>query len=215
MADFNKVLTPGDVDAGEINVVIEIPTGSNHKIEWDREHACFMLDRVEPIAFAKPCNYGFIPQTLDEDGDELDVLMITDQPLTTGIWMKGRILGVMKFVDDGEVDDKIICVPEDDRNNGDKYKKLEDLPKRTLEQIEFHFNHYKDLKKPGTTVVKSFEGVDVAKKVIADAIARYEEAHPEVKLAKDAKEFAGEIKTKLNKKLDEVSEKIEEAAKEM
>lgn len=215
MADFNKVLTPGDWEKGELNVVIEIPTGSNHKIEWDREHACFMLDRVEPIAFAKPCNYGFIPQTLDEDGDELDVLMITDQPLTTGIWMKGRILGVMKFVDDGEVDDKIICVPEDDRNNGDKYQKLEDLPKRTLEQIEFHFNHYKDLKKPGTTVVKSFEGVDVAKKVIADAIARYEEVHPEVKLAKDAKEFAGEVKTKLNEKLDEVSEKIEEAAKEM
>ena len=103
MADFNKVLTPGDYEKGELNVVIEIPTGSNHKIEWDREHACFMLDRVEPMAFAKPCNYGFIPQTIDEDGDELDVLMITDQPLTTGIWMKAKILGVMKFVDGGEV----------------------------------------------------------------------------------------------------------------
>ena len=80
MADFNKILTPGDYEKGELNVVIEIPTGSNHKIEWDRKHACFMLDRVEPMAFAKPCNYGFIPQTLDEDGDELDVLMITDQP---------------------------------------------------------------------------------------------------------------------------------------
>ena len=87
MADFNKVLTPGDYEKGELNVVIEIPTGSNHNIEWDREHACFMLDRVEPMVFAKPCNYGFIPQTIDEDGDELDVLMITDQPLTTGIWM--------------------------------------------------------------------------------------------------------------------------------
>ena len=71
MADFNKILTPGDYEKGELNVVIEIPTGSNHKIEWDREHACFMLDRVEPMAFAKPCNYGFIPQTLDEDGDSM------------------------------------------------------------------------------------------------------------------------------------------------
>ncbi len=202
MADFNKVLTPGDYEKGELNVVIEIPTGSNHKIEWDRERACFMLDRVEPMAFAKPCNYGFIPQTLDEDGDELDVLMITDQPLTTGIWMKGRILGVMKFVDDGEVDDKIICVPEDDRNNGDCYQKLEDLPKRTLEQIEFHFNHYKDLKKPGTTVVKSFEGIATAKKVIADAILRYEEAHPEVKMKKDAKEFVESVKNKFNEAID-------------
>ena len=107
MADFNKFLTPGDYDNGEINVVVEIPTGSNHKIEWDRKNACFMLDRIEPIAFGKPCNYGFIPQTLDEDGDELDVLLITDQPLTTGIYTKARILGVMKFVDSNEVDDKI------------------------------------------------------------------------------------------------------------
>ena len=137
MADFNKILEPGDYKNGEINVVIEIPTGSNHKIEWDRENACFMLDRIEPIAFAKPCNYGFIPQTLDEDGDELDVLMITDQPLTTGIRMVGKVLGVMKFEDDGEVDDKIIAVAADDRNSGDRIKSLEDLPKRTLEQIEF------------------------------------------------------------------------------
>ena len=173
MAYFNKVLTPGDYENGELNVVIEIPTGSNHKIEWDRKHACFMLDRVEPTAFAKPCNYGFIPQTIDEDGDELDVLMITDQPLTTGIWMKAKILGVMKFIDSDEVDDKIICVPADDRNNGDCYNTLDDLPAQTLKQIEFHFNHYKDLKKPGSTQVKGFFGVEEAEKVIEAAIARY------------------------------------------
>ena len=190
MADFNKVLTPGDYENGEINVVIEIPTGSNHKIEWDREHACFMLDRVEPMAFAKPCNYGFIPQTIDEDGDELDALVITEQPLTTGIWLKARVLGVMKFVDGGEVDDKIICVPADDRNNGDAYQTLEDLPKQTIKQIEFHFNHYKDLKKPGTTEVKAFEGVDTAKKVSADSIERYEDAHPGEKAKAGLKGFA-------------------------
>lgn len=176
MADFNKILEPGDYKNGELNVVIEIPTGSNHKIEWDRKNACFMLDRVEPMAFAKPCNYGFIPQTLDEDGDELDVLMITDQPLTTGIYMKAKVLGVMKFVDSDEVDDKIICVPADDRNNGDKYQILEDLPKQLIKQIEFHFNHYKDLKKPGSTVVKGFEGLDSAKEVIKKAIDRWNAA---------------------------------------
>lgn len=175
MADFNKILNAGDYEDGEINVVVEIPTGSNHKIEWDRENACFMLDRVEPMAFAKPCNYGFIPQTLDEDGDELDALVITDQPLTTGIYLKAKILGVMKFVDDGEVDDKIICVPADDRNNGDCYETLADLPKRTLEQIEFHFNHYKDLKKPGTTKVEKFGDVAEAKEVIKAAIKRWED----------------------------------------
>ncbi len=175
MADFNKILNAGDYENGEINVVVEIPTGSNHKIEWDRDNACFMLDRIEPIAFAKPCNYGFIPQTLDEDGDELDALIITDQPLTTGIYMTAKVLGVMKFVDDGEVDDKIICVPADDRNNGDCYNTLEDLPKRTLEQIEFHFNHYKDLKKPGTTKVEKFGDIEEAKAVIKDAIKRWED----------------------------------------
>lgn len=175
MADFNKILSPGDYENGEINVVIEIPTGSNHKIEWDRENACFMLDRIEPIAFAKPCNYGFIPQTLDEDGDELDVLMITDQPLTTGIRLVGKVLGVMKFEDDGEVDDKIIAVVADDRNTGDSIQSLEDLPKRTLEQIEFHFNHYKDLKKPGTTKVQGFYGKDEAKEVIEKAVKRWKE----------------------------------------
>ena len=173
MADFNKILTPGDYENGEINVVVEIPTGSNHKIEWDRKNACFMLDRVEPIAFAKPCNYGFIPQTLDEDGDELDVLLITEQPLTTGIYTTARILGVMKFVDDGEVDDKIIAVPADDRNNGDAYKTLEDLPKRLIEQIEFHFNHYKDLKKPGSTVVKGWGDASEAKTIIFESIERW------------------------------------------
>ncbi|MBR2587223.1 inorganic diphosphatase [Candidatus Saccharibacteria bacterium] len=195
MADFNKVLTPGDYKKGELNVVIEIPTGSNHKIEWDRERACFMLDRVEPIAFAKPCNYGFIPQTIDEDGDELDALVITDQPLTTGIWLKTRILGVMKFVDGGEVDDKIIVVPEDDRNNGDKYQTLEDLPKQLIEQIRFHFNHYKDLKKPGTTEVKEFADAKAAKKVIEDSIARYIDAHPELKAKEELKDFAEDAKT--------------------
>ena len=74
---------------------MEIPVGSCHKIEWDRKMAAFKLDRVEPQIYAKPVNYGFIPQTLDEDGDELDVLLLTDHPLTTGIFLEARILGVM------------------------------------------------------------------------------------------------------------------------
>jgi len=146
------------------------------------------------MAFAKPCNYGFIPQTLDEDGDELDVLMITDQPLTTGIWMKAKILGVMKFIDSDEVDDKIICVPADDRNNGDAYNSLEDLPAQTLKQIEYHFNHYKDLKKPGSTEVKAFEDAKSAKKVVAAAVERYLDAHPELRLKKGVEDTVEAVK---------------------
>ncbi len=173
MADFNKILTPGDVDGGVINVVVEIPAGSSHKIEWNRELAVMQLDRVEPAIFAKPTNYGFIPQTLDEDGDELDVLIITNEPLSTGIFLEARVIGVMKFEDDGEVDDKVVVVPADDRNTGNAVTALEDLPEQLLKQIEFHFNHYKDLKKPGTTIVKSWGDVSEAKEVIHESIERW------------------------------------------
>lgn len=173
MADFNKILTPGDVDNGVVNVVIEIPAGSNQKIEWNREKAAFQLDRVEPIIFAKPTNYGFIPQTLDEDGDELDVLAITDQPLTTGIFLEGKIIGVLKFEDDGEIDDKIIVVPSDDRNTGNAIHSLDDLSDQLKNQIEHHFMHYKDLKKPGSTVVKGWGDIEEAKKIVHEAIERW------------------------------------------
>lgn len=173
MADFNQILTPGNVDDGTINVVNEIPMGSNHKIEWNREKAAFMLDRVEPRIFAKPTNYGFIPQTLDEDGDELDVLLVTDDPLATGIFLEAKIIGVMRFVDDGEVDDKIVAVPADDRNTDNAINSLEDLPKRLIEQLEFHFNHYKDLKKPGSTVVESWGDIDEAKRIVHESIERW------------------------------------------
>ncbi len=175
MADFNQILDAGDVENGIINVVVEIPTGSNHKIEWNRELACFQLDRVEPAIFAKPCNYGFIPQTLDEDGDELDALIITDEPLTTGIFLEAKVIGVMKFVDDDEVDDKIVVVPADDRHNGNAINSLDDLPEQLIQQLEFHFNHYKDLKKAGTTVVKSWEDATSAKEVIYESIQRWKD----------------------------------------
>ena len=173
MGDFNEVLTPGNVEKGFINVVNEIPCGSNHKIEWDREKKLFKLDRDEPIVFAKPTNYGFIPQTLDEDGDELDVLLLTDKPLSTGVYLEAKIIGVMKFVDDGEVDDKIVAVPADDRNNGNSINSLEDVPSQLIKQIEFHFNHYKDMKKPGTTKVESWGDIDEAKSIVKDAISRW------------------------------------------
>ena len=175
MADFNTVLTPGDVDGGVVNVVVEIPQGSNHKIEWNRDLAVMQLDRVEPAIFAKPTNYGFIPQTLDEDGDELDALIVTDQPLATGVFLEAKIIGVLEFVDDGEVDDKVIVVPADDRNTGNAINSLDDLPAGLLKQIEHHFNHYKDLKKPGSTVVKSFGDVERAKEIIRQSIIRWNE----------------------------------------
>ena len=172
MPDFNNVLTPGDYQKGTVNTVVEISEGSRLKIEWDRKRAAFTLDRVEPRAFAKPVNYGFIPQTLDEDGDELDTLIICPEPLPTGIWLETKVIGVMKFEDDGEVDDKIICVPADNRDDGDAITSLDDIP-QLVKQIEHHFTHYKDLKKPGSTIVKGFGDVEEAKQIIASCIERF------------------------------------------
>ncbi len=171
--DWNQVLDAGDVDGGIINVVVEIPAGSSNKIEWRRDLKVFAVDRVEPRIFAKPTNYGFIPQTLDEDGDELDVLIITDDPLPTGVFLEAKVLGVMKFVDDGEVDDKVVVVPADDRQTGNKYQTLADLPDQMIKQIEFHFNRYKDLKKPGSTKVESWGDIEEAKSVIRESQERW------------------------------------------
>lgn len=173
MADFNKVVTPGDVAGGIINTVIEISQGSSLKIEWNRQLACFELDRIEPMIFAKPCNYGFIPGTLDEDGDELDTLIISPEPLPMGLLVKVRVIGILNFIDDGEADHKVVAVPADDRHSGDMIASLDDLGARWKQQIEHHFSHYKDLKKPGSTVVEGWGDVEHAKKIITECIERY------------------------------------------
>lgn len=176
MADFNVVLDPGDVDAGHVNTVVEIPKGSTLKIEWDRKRAAFMLDRVEPDAFPKPCNYGFIPQTKDEDGDELDTLVVTDEPVPTGVWLDAKVVGVLQFEDGGEMDHKVVVVPADDRNTGDSIHSLDDLGERWKQKVVFHFTHYKDLKKPGTTKVLGWGDAAEAHKIIVECIERYKSA---------------------------------------
>jgi inorganic pyrophosphatase len=173
MADFNQVLETGDYQNGTVNTVVEISKGSSMKIEWDRKRAVFMLDRVEPAIFAKPCNYGFIPQTLDEDGDELDTLIITDEPIPTGVWLEAKIIGILNFIDDGEADHKVVVVPADDRHTGNSINSLDDLGERWKQQIEHHFTHYKDLKKPGSTKVEGWGDVEAAKAIIAESIERY------------------------------------------
>ncbi|HXE09879.1 MAG TPA: inorganic diphosphatase [Verrucomicrobiae bacterium] len=173
MADFNQVLEPGDYQNGSVNTVVEIPEGSFLKIEWDRQRAAFTLDRVEPSIYAKPVNYGFIPQTLDEDGDELDTLVVCAEPIPTGVWLEARIVGVMNFEDGGDMDHKIVVVPADDRNTGDSINSLDDLGERWQQKIAEHFNHYKDLKKPGTTKVTGWGDIKAAQQIIAESIERY------------------------------------------
>ncbi len=172
MSDFDELYDWGV--AGEyVNNVVEIPKGSTMKIEYSRKNKTFEVDRVEPAIFAKPTNYGFIPQTLDEDGDALDTLLVTEEPLPTGVVLKTRVIGYMDFEDDGENDHKIVVVPEDDRQTGDAIKSLDDLPEQWKNQVAHHFNHYKDLKKPGSTKVRGWGNADAAWKVIAECVERF------------------------------------------
>ena len=155
-----------------VTTVIEISKGSATKIEWHRHDEYFVVDRIEPHIFAKPCNYGFIPQTLDDDGDELDTLVITDEPIPMGAVVKeARVIGVLNFEDDGEMDHKVICVPVEDRHNA-KLMHHEELSEGWHQQIEHHFTHYKDLKQKGTTVVHGFGTVEDAWKIINECRER-------------------------------------------
>lgn len=170
--DYDATFEYG-IEGEFINTICEIPLGSSLKIEYDRSQKALVLDRVEPAIFAKPVNYGFIPRTTDDDGDPLDSLIITDEPIPCGVAVKARVIAVLDFEDGGENDHKIICVPVDDRNRGDALRSLSDLSEAWKKQIEFHFNHYKDLKKPGTTIVRGWGDADEAWKIIDDCVNRY------------------------------------------
>ncbi|MCA9349147.1 inorganic diphosphatase [Candidatus Saccharibacteria bacterium] len=158
-------------DGTNITTVIEIPKGSMLKVEWDRKNEYFALDRVEPGIFAKPVNYGFIPQTLDEDGDELDTLVVTGEPLPMGVVVECKVIGILNFEDDAEMDHKVVCVPADDRHYG-PINNIDELGEPWKKQIEHHFNHYKDLKKPGSTKVLGFGSVEDAWKIIGECKER-------------------------------------------
>jgi len=174
MTDYNSLYTPGDLDNLTINTVVEISKGSILKIEYNREKKTFELDRVEPDIFAKPSNYGFIPATLDEDGDELDTLIVSPEAIPLGVVLEAKIIGILNFEDDGEKDHKVICVPADDRDSGDRIESLDDLGERWKQKIEYHFSTYKDLKKKGTTKVLGYGSPDDAIAVIKECIERYE-----------------------------------------
>ncbi|MCQ9163946.1 inorganic diphosphatase [Arthrobacter sp. STN4] len=178
MPDFNTLLSCGDFRQGLVTGVIDIPQGSSHKIEWDRTTGLFRLDRVDPAIFAKPVNYGFIPQTLDEDGDELDILCITGEPLPTGLAVEARILGVLNFRDGPDMDYKIVTVPADDRDTGNALRTLEDVGQRWKDQVEHHFNHYKDFQAGTETRVLGWAGIEEAIGIVAACSRRWQETQP-------------------------------------
>ena len=143
-----------DIPAGtldELNVIIEIPKLSRIKYELDKDTGLIHVDRVLYSPMHYPANYGFVPQTLWDDGDPLDVLVMSHEPFVPGCLVKGRPIGVMEMTDDGDSDAKILAVPvKDPRYN--TIQNLSDLDPHTLEEIKHFFKVYKELQKKEVVV---------------------------------------------------------------
>src|SRR5665213_1744319 len=150
-----------DIDPGtkdEMNVIVEIPKGSHNKYELDKETGLIKLDRANYGPTPYPLEYGFIPQTLAEDGDAADILLFSSYPLHPGILVEMRPVALMEMTDGGEPDNKIIGVPAQDQR-WDDVKDLGDLNKHALREIQLFFETIKQLKnKPVVVTIHGFKG---------------------------------------------------------
>jgi inorganic pyrophosphatase len=156
-----------------INTIVEINAGTLNKYELITESGTLKLDRVGYSSLAYPVTYGAVPSTLDHDNDALDVLIAgVTEPLPAGCLVEARVIGIMKFVDSGEVDDKVITVLSDD-NRMDHVQTLADLGDHAVKEIQHYFEHYKDLKKPGLCEVKGFFDTKEAITMIKESAERY------------------------------------------
>ncbi|MFM2374722.1 MAG: inorganic pyrophosphatase [Candidatus Parcubacteria bacterium] len=165
-----------DIDPGTedvVNTIIEIPKFSKNKYEIDKETGLIALDRVMHTAQDYPFDYGFVPRTLWEDGDALDVVLLTTYPLMPGILVPVRMVAVMDMIDDGDSDAKIIAVPKKDPRF-DEVKDLGDINKHTLKEIEHFFATYKKVQNKEVEV-KGFSDAAAAKAAFAKSRALYQE----------------------------------------
>ena len=157
-----------------INVLIEVPIGGEPvKYEFDKPSGAIFVDRILHTPMRYPCNYGFIPQTLCDDGDPLDVLVMTRWTLQTGSVIACRPVGVLYLEDEAGGDEKILAVPV--TKVSPYYKDVAnytDLPPIVVEQIEHFFTHYKDLEPGKWAKLKGWGDTDVAKRLILEAIER-------------------------------------------
>ena len=164
-------VTPGEDAPSEYKCVIEIPYGSSVKYELDKESGLIKLDRVLFSAVYYPANYGFIPQTLAEDDDPLDVLCLCSQKVVPLTLMRARTIGLMTMVDQGKKDHKIIAVAIDDPEYS-HYRQAGELPPHRVHQLKRFFQDYKILE--GKSVeVDDLQPAEAAMPVIEDALARY------------------------------------------
>jgi len=168
-------ITSGRDVPHEINVIIEIPMhGEPVKYEVDKDTGALFVDRFMTTAMFYPTNYGYIPDTLSEDGDPVDVLVVTPVPLISGAVIRCRVVGMLKMTDESGVDAKLLAVPVDKLSK--MYKDIEtykDMPEYLLSSIEHFFKHYKDLEEGKWVKVEGWEGPEAARNEIISSIARF------------------------------------------
>ena len=156
-----------------VTAVIEIPTNERNKYELDKRLGIFRLDRVLHSAVHYPGDYGFLPRTLGDDGDPLDILVLMTIPVFTGCLVDARPIGLFHLVDHGVADEKVLAVPMRDPYS-DGLNDLHDVPQHYLKEIEHFFQVYKDLE-GSHTETRGFEGAAAAREAIVNAIEAYEE----------------------------------------
>ncbi|MFA6918864.1 MAG: inorganic diphosphatase [Patescibacteria group bacterium] len=174
--EFKKI-TAGKKIPQEINVLIEIPQGSSVKYELNKEAGLMEVDRFIHSASVYPYNYGFIPHSLSEDGDPLDVLVISSQPVESGVIIRSRPVGLLQMEDEKGIDTKIIAVPIESVDPFFVHiQDIEDIDKATKDRIKFFFMRYKELDKNRWTKVRNFENKEAAFLEIKRSITRLKKA---------------------------------------
>jgi len=164
-------ISPGTAD--EMNVIIEIPKFSKNKYEIDKETGIIALDRVMHTAQDYPFDYGFVPQTLFDDGDALDVVLVTTYPLAPGILVKARPIGIMEMMDDGERDDKIVAVPVGDPRFNEVHD-ISDLSNHFPKEMTHFFETYKKVQKKEVSIGE-WGNAAAAKEAFTKSRQAYEE----------------------------------------
>lgn len=160
----------------EVNVIIEIPAHADPvKYEVDKDTGALFVDRFMATCMHYPTNYGYVPNTLSDDGDPVDVLVVTPFPLLSGSVIRVRPIGVLKMTDESGEDAKVLAVPIDKLSTIYRsVHKLEDIQPLLLHQIEHFFEHYKDLEPNKWVKIDGWFGADDAKLEITSSVARFE-----------------------------------------
>lgn len=174
---LSKVKTGRDVP-NDVNVIIEIPARSEPiKYEVDKDSGALFVDRFMSTCMYYPCDYGYIPHTLSDDGDPVDALVVSPFPLIHGTVVRCRPVGMLKMSDESGFDVKVIVVPVEKLTPLYKnVKTLDDLPKLLLDQIAHFFTHYKDLEAGKWVKLEGWDGPDAARKEILHSVKQFEEA---------------------------------------